>query len=500
MNVFLMYRDRDLDPEQELLSNQEALRRDLELDTMLEAMAQGDDFLFRRAEQAVLSTPDDPATICYRQDILKDCLRNPAVVRELYAISVEAAEMKREHWLGLAGTTPASVLIGGLRMLEAFLGLLAGIRQMADQHAPEFRSEGFTRFCGMIKEELDDEYFVRLQDHLSELRFDDGALISVELGRGNEGTNYTLREPEGRHGNWIRKVFSRKPRTCGFRIHPRDHHGSRALSELKAKGINLVANAVAQSADHVDDFLAALRIELGFFVGCLNLHDQLVELGEPIAFPEPVPAGRREHSFTGLYDACLALTMKRCVVGNDVDADGKQLVVITGANQGGKSTFLRSVGLAQLMMESGMFVPAESLRANVSSGCFSHFRREEDRTLESGKLDEELGRMSAIVDRMAPDALILLNESFSATNPREGSEIARQIVSALVDQRIKAFFVTHLHEFARGLYDNGTEGAMFLRAERTAGGERTFRMIEGQPLQTSYGIDLYKNVFPDGSD
>ncbi len=159
----------------------------------------------------------------------------------------------------------------------------------------------------------------------------------------------------------------------------------------------------------------------------------------------------------------LALTHKPIsegepVVRYDLSLESKERIfIVFGANQGGKSTFLRSVGLAQLMMESGMVVPAESLRANVFSGCFSHFRREEDRTLVSGKLDEELGCMSAIVDRMAPDALTLFNESFSATNQREGSEIARQIVSALVDQRIKAFFVTHLHEFARGLYENGTK-------------------------------------------
>ena len=64
--------------------------------------------------------------------------------------------------------------------------------------------------------------------------------------------------------------------------------------------------------------------------------------------------------------------------------------MITGANQGGKSTFLRSVGLAQLMMQCGMFVAAESLRASVGQRLFTHYKREEDAAMESGKLDEEL--------------------------------------------------------------------------------------------------------------
>ena len=97
---------------------------------------------------------------------------------------------------------------------------------------------------------------------------------------------------------------------------------------------------------------------------------------------------------------CLALTTGQRVVGNDVDADGKSLVMITGANQGGKSTFLRSVGLAQLMTQAGMFVGAQSLRVNVCDGVFTHYKREEDETMESGKLDEELARMSAIASHV----------------------------------------------------------------------------------------------------
>ena len=107
---------------------------------------------------------------------------------------------------------------------------------------------------------------------------------------------------------------------------------------------------------------------------------------------------------------------------------------MTGANQGGKTTFLRSVGLAQLMSQCGMFAPAASLSLNVVDGLFTHFKREEDGTMKSGKFDEELSRMNDIVNALTPNALILFDESFAATNEREGSEIARQIVSALLER------------------------------------------------------------------
>ena len=188
--------------------------------------------------------------------------------------------------------------------------------------------------------------------------------------------------------------------------------------------------------------------------------------------------------------------MKQKVVGNDVNADDKDLVIITGANQGGKSTFLRSIGLAQLMMQCGMFVPAESFSANVCDGLFTHYKREEDAAMKSGKLDEELSRMSVIVDNLTSNFMLLFNESFAATNEREGSEIARQIICALLEKGMKVFYVTHLYKFAHGFLDRKMGNAIFLRAERQADGGRTFKLIEGKPLQTSYGEDLYRALWP----
>jgi DNA mismatch repair ATPase MutS len=169
--------------------------------------------------------------------------------------------------------------------------------------------------------------------------------------------------------------------------------------------------------------------------------------------------------------------------------------MITGANQGGKSTFLRSVGLAQLMLQSGMFVVAESFRGSVASGLFTHFKREEDQALESGKLDEELRRMSGIVEQLKPGAIVLCNESFTSTNEREGSEIGRQVVHGLVESGIRVLFVNHLFDLADSLRREAREGALFLRAERAPDGSRTYRVREGDPLPTSFGQDLYQRIF-----
>ncbi|MCL4529940.1 MAG: DNA mismatch repair protein MutS [Chloroflexi bacterium] len=506
MKVLLMHPNQDFElvraeqkyPYKRVLplpAAQAALMQDLELDTLFNAMALGDEFLFDVARQAVLSSLDDPEIICYRQAILKDCLNHPDIVRQIYSIPIQSLENKQRHWMGIFSSYPSGVLSSARELLEMFVGLLKTLKKLADDHAEEFESEGFRRFFAMIQHELDDEYFAVVKNHLKELKFSSGVLLSAELGQGNEGTNYVLRRPNHNKQHWTKRVFSKRSSVYFFSLDPRDDAGARALGDLRDRGVNLVANAVAQSADHIDNFLNVLRQELAFYIGCLNLSEQLAQMGEPIVFPEPEPASQREHSFAGLYDVSLALTMKQKIVGNDVKANGKDLVIITGANQGGKSTFLRSIGLAQLMMQCGMFVPAESFCANVCTDLFTHYRREEDTSMTSGKFDEELSRMSAIVDHITPNSMILFNEAFAATNEREGSEIARQIVSALLEKRVKVFFVTHLYELAHGFYSQKMPGAIFLRADRQEGGTRTFKLIEGEPLQTSYGKDLYDRIF-----
>jgi DNA mismatch repair ATPase MutS len=505
-----MYPDQDFDPEQLLINDsawrreqkkppltvhQQALIQDLALKTLLQAMALDDKLIFDVSQQAILSSVSDLDVIRYRQSILQDCLQNAAIVREIYQISLQAIANKRRSWLGIYSSYPSGILSGALQMVHMLMEWLKKVKQIADKHAAQFQSEGFTRFFAMIQTELDDDYFALVQGHLRELAFNNGVLLSAVLGKGNEGENYILRKPHKDDRNWLERVFVPRTAVFTYRLHPRDDHGARALGEMKNQGVNLVANALAQSADHIESFFKMLQIELAFYVGCLNLAEQLGQISVPYAFPVPAASHERCYAYQGLYDVCLALTMKQKIVSNEGTADGKDLVMITGANQGGKSTFLRSVGLAQLMMQCGLFVPATSFRANVCDGVFTHFKREEDATMTSGKLDEELGRMSEIVDAITPDSLLLFNESFAATNEREGSEIGRQIVSALLEKRIKVFFVTHLYEFARGFYDQGMVNTLFLRAERKADGRRTFKLIVGEPLQTSYGGDLFKQVF-----
>jgi DNA mismatch repair ATPase MutS len=253
--------------------------------------------------------------------------------------------------------------------------------------------------------------------------------------------------------------------------------------------------ALAESTEHVHRFFQQLRTELAFYIGCLNLHAALAAKGEPVCFPGPPVAGSPTLEARGLYDPALSLRIDGRAIGNDVAGGGKALLVITGANGGGKSTLLRAIGTAQLMMQAGMFVAADAFRADVRDAVLTHFRREEDPTLERGKLDEELARMSEIIDHVSGRSLVLFNESLSATNEREGAQIARGIVRALLEHGVKVAYVTHLYDLAETFHRLGMPDALFLRAERGTEGERPFLLTEAPPLPTSFGRDVYHQVF-----
>ena len=534
MKVFLLHRDRNFSPEPELrdevfeamvsgnlwaLANvrrnlerqrnlgslppssgrHDVLAQDLELDTLWRAMAAGDEFLFETAKRVVLSSLRDPEAIIYRQAVLADCLEHASTVTDLYRLAIEALAYERQVGSLWTGAGPDLILSRSVRLLKLYLQAMRRLRQIADEQLDNFHSDGFRRFFTAVRAELADDYLEMVEGHLRDLEFGRGVLESAQLGKGDRGERYVVHEPP-RELRWRERLpllGNRKAPEYSFELHPRDQAGANALAAIRGKGINQVADAVARSADHVQSFFSMLRLELAFYLGCLNLRARLDQKGEPTCYPEPVTEAELSLATEGIYDVCLTLHLDDRVIGNELEADGKSLVMITGANQGGKSTLLRALGLAQLMMQSGMFVGAKSFRANVCAGVYTHYKREEDLTMEGGKLDEELGRMSQLVERITPHAILLCNESFASTNEREGFEIARQIVRAMLARQIKVLYVTHMYDLAHSFHANRLDSALFLRAQREPDGRRTYKLLEGEPLPTSYGEDSYRKIFGD---
>ena len=496
MKAFLMFRDRDFDLKQPLPPNADALVQDLELETLFAAMASGDQLIHDVAKVALLSSVEITLDeIVYRQHVMTDALHRPAVLRDIYNLAGEAIAREKKAYFGLFRDSPETLLNRSIEVMTMFVEALRRLRRIAEQAEPDFRSEGFRTLFAMLRRELSEDYFNEVSAHLKQLKFPDFVFVSARLGAGNKGIGYTLRQLPRTVASGLCGSFRARSAATRSTSIPATRPAARRSPLFAIAGSRSpLARSGNRSTISSASFICCEQRSPSTSGASIFTSGFRVSASTTVV---PILAGLEERRFAcrGLYDVCLAISMNKAVVGNDVEGNGKELVVITGANQGGKSTFLRSVGLAQMMMQSGLFVGAEAFGANIVRGVFTHYKREEDTSMTSGKFDEELSRMNALADRLHPHALVLFNESFASTNEREGSEIARQIVTALLDSGLKVVFVTHLYPFAHAMEEINLKSALFLRAERRADGSRTFKLVEAKPLETSFGEDLYRKIF-----
>ncbi len=488
MKVCLLLPEGSARPESIPAFARTALKKDLELDTILNAVAGRDDFILESLTEAIFSPLSEPELIAYRQEVLRDAEAHPEEVRAIYDLCLSADRRR----LGTMGTLNwmnnydlNATFHGAVESLTELTDTLRKLRKLAETCEDSFRSRGFRALFRTLQEEVTDDYLEEIRRQVTELRASDGFLVSVKLGSYLQGTDYVLLKKS-------KKQLLELTVAPSYRPDEKDDSG-KDIPARQARAVNGVTNALAQSAVYLFDFFDLLRKELAFYIGCLILMEGMKSKSMPMCYPSLEPRESEARSWAGLYDISLVVTKRAAVTGNDLKTENKRIYLITGANQGGKSTFLRSLGQAQLMAQCGMPVGASGFSAPLRGSVYSHFKREEDRWMGSGKLDEELERMRRITDRIRPGDLLLLNESFSSTSEREGSEMLRQVTQALTECGVEVFSVSHLHTYATAF--RGREDVQFLRAQRRESGERTFRIVPGEPLETAYGEDLYRDVF-----
>ena len=147
MKAYLLFQDRDFDFGADLPPGHQDLIQDLELTTLLQAMAAGDKFLSGVSTKVLLACLDDPDAIRNRQRVLADCLAQPDVIRQMYAVATAALEGKRHIWGGYGGSyqNPSSNLSGAVSALGAYVARLRQLRQIRNTIAGAGGSAGLLR-------------------------------------------------------------------------------------------------------------------------------------------------------------------------------------------------------------------------------------------------------------------------------------------------------------------------------------------------------------------
>ena len=245
--------------------------------------------------------------------------------------------------------------------------------------------------------------------------------------------------------------------------------------------------------------LINLMPEIIFYVRWAELIDKIIEKGMPVCKAEIISPDDRYCSFKEIYNLKLAINNVNGeninIIRNDIDFDDeRRIYILTGPNRGGKTIFTQAVGLAMMMAQWGVYVPAEKAVISPCDNMFTHFPADENDTVDLGRLGEESKRLSEIFDVATSRSFMLLNESLATTSVAEGLFIAKDVVKAMRFLGVRCVFNTHMHELARSLDElNGSvEGTSRVESLVTGvqRGERSFKVAVMPPQGVSYAKDI----------
>ncbi|MHB8505948.1 MAG: MutS-related protein [Acidimicrobiales bacterium] len=192
--------------------------------------------------------------------------------------------------------------------------------------------------------------------------------------------------------------------------------------------------------------------ELQFFLAYSTYLAPLRARGLCFCLPQMSSASKRERA-VDTFDLALAAKLTgdgQEVVTNDYHLDGvERLVVVSGPNQGGKTTFARTFGQLHHLASLGCPVPGVDCRLLLCDGVFTHFQREEGPSAETGKLEDDLRRVGAIFAAATTNSVVVMNEPFSSTSLADARFLGQKALTKMVELDLLAVYVTFVDELAR---------------------------------------------------
>ena len=466
---------------------------DLQLKPVLKIMSQDKQYL----QAVVLKTWFSPLVnkdaVVYRQKAVIDAMSHQEQINQLYQLVTNTIEeAKQGNWAFDSSSSSYQLLSSSLE-IKVFLKSVKQIIKFTDSN---WKSQNFLHFFKLLNEKFAAQRFKEMNDILNLIISDKKKSYPVQLKRDFSGNVQELEyEP---NINSVTKLFNSlknhyEKKEFKFTIAERDNNALNALAENDNQAKYGLAIEVTNTANEFENFFNELRFQLAFLLSVNNLNTYLKTKKISTIFP----IVSKRTNIKNLKNTTLQIKMDNVekVIGNDLKSKQLSLLVISGANQGGKTTYLISLGQSQIMMASGMFVTAQKYCSPLYKRVFTHFKREEDPNLRNGKLVDELKKMQEIVNQVKPASLVLMNESFSATNEHEGSQINAQVISGLVNSCVTVLVVTYQFEVTKMLSLHSDIQPIFLRPDRNDNGNRDFKMHTGLPSKTSYGLDIFNKFF-----
>ena len=242
------------------------------------------------------------------------------------------------------------------------------------------------------------------------------------------------------------------------------------------------------------DFLFDIFEEIKFIDICIKYISLVQKSGMYLCMPEI----SEENEITGLYNLELLNREKIEIVANNVIFDGEgKIHILSGANSGGKSVYLRSIGAAQVLFQLGIPIPAKSAKMRIYNSVFSCFRNK-IKDVTGGSFENECKLIAEILNTAGENSLILFDEVFSTTNSYDAYLIAKKMLEYIARQGCSMVYVTHIHELINNI--DGINSACgikskidFLSADLN-NGEKSYKIIRHRGDYYSAVNDILKNL------
>ncbi len=246
-----------------------------------------------------------------------------------------------------------------------------------------------------------------------------------------------------------------EPRDFTFRSHTPMNHIEEAILDRVARLFPEVFAALAQYCERHREFLdpvvTEFEREAQFYLAWLEYLKPLRRAGLHVCYPE-VFQGVQASRCSGAFDLALAhrrVAEKGEVVTNDFELRApERIMVVSGANQGGKTTFSRLIGQAHYLAGIGCLVPGHEAALPLVDQVLTHFEREERVETLSGKLEESLERMRRLLGQATASSLLIMNESFDSTTVSDALFLNREILQRVIERGMLCVCVTFLDELA----------------------------------------------------